>query len=205
MSVDGSVEALPEEVAQFCAALDEEIAAVRASGKRRRTALRDGRLVLREPVRFVYEFRVEADVVLREDTAVDLVIEGRPAVGGDVVSLRSGRLLVAIEEYAGDDILAAELQSDDSTLLTRLADRLREVAGNAERFHLATARKVLRLGERPVVRRATDVPPEVTERLNDEQRAAVELAVGSDALFVWGPPGTGKTSVVAGIVGSLTR
>ena len=200
MSVDGSVGALPEEVAQFCAALDEEIAAVRSGGKRRRTALRDGRLVLREPVRFVYEFRVEADVVLREDTAVDLVIEGRPAVSGDVVSLRSGRLLVAIEEYAGDDILAAELQSDDSTLLSRLAERLHEVAGNAEKFHLATARKILRLGQRPVVRRATDVPPEVTERLNDEQRAAVELAVGSDALFVWGPPGTGKTSVVAGIV-----
>lgn len=200
MSVDGSAGALPDEVAQFCAALDEEIAAVRAGGKRRRIALHDGRLVLREPVRFVYEFRVEADVMLREDTAVDLVIEGRPGIGGEVVSLRSGRLLVAVEEYAGDDVVTAELQSDDSTLLTRLAERLREVAGNAERFHLATARKIVRLGERPVVRRATDVPPEVTERLNAEQRAAVELAVGSDALFVWGPPGTGKTSVVAGIV-----
>ena len=37
-------------------------------------------------------------------------------------------------------------------------------------------------------------------RLNDDQRAAIRRSLGSDTTFVWGPPGTGKTTTLARIV-----
>jgi hypothetical protein len=39
--------------------------------------------------------------------------------------------------------------------------------------------------------------------LNASQRAAVQLCVDSDLAFVWGPPGTGKTTTLAHIVSEL--
>jgi hypothetical protein len=39
--------------------------------------------------------------------------------------------------------------------------------------------------------------------LNPSQRAAVQLCLDSDLSFVWGPPGTGKTTTLAHIVGEL--
>lgn len=39
--------------------------------------------------------------------------------------------------------------------------------------------------------------------LNASQRAAVQLCVDSDLAFVWGPPGTGKTTTLAHIVNEL--
>jgi hypothetical protein len=39
--------------------------------------------------------------------------------------------------------------------------------------------------------------------LNASQRAAVQLCSDSDLAFVWGPPGTGKTTTLAHIVGEL--
>jgi hypothetical protein len=42
-------------------------------------------------------------------------------------------------------------------------------------------------------------------RLNEEQRDAIRHSLGSDTTFVWGPPGTGKTTTVARIVESHYR
>ena len=39
--------------------------------------------------------------------------------------------------------------------------------------------------------------------LNASQRAAVQLCSDSDLAFVWGPPGTGKTTTLAHIVTEL--
>ncbi|RLB36839.1 MAG: hypothetical protein DRH12_15225 [Deltaproteobacteria bacterium] len=36
--------------------------------------------------------------------------------------------------------------------------------------------------------------------LNDEQKDAVRLSLGSDLIYLWGPPGTGKTTTLAHIV-----
>ncbi|WP_235921435.1 AAA domain-containing protein [Lentzea tibetensis] len=43
------------------------------------------------------------------------------------------------------------------------------------------------------------------DNYNPDQRRAVEQALASDFTAVWGPPGTGKTDVVAGIVEGLCR
>jgi hypothetical protein len=43
------------------------------------------------------------------------------------------------------------------------------------------------------------------EKLNDEQRAAIRQALGSEICYIWGPPGTGKTTTVGVGVASMIQ
>ncbi|MGW1915734.1 AAA family ATPase [Streptomyces sp. NPDC002076] len=44
-----------------------------------------------------------------------------------------------------------------------------------------------------------------SKQLNSRQRLAVSQALASEVTFLWGPPGTGKTDVVAHIVEGCRR
>jgi hypothetical protein len=178
-----------------------EIRAVRKRGSGYRINLHNGRFLTEEGGRYVYDFAFDDEVNLRDDTAVSLSVPGRDDVGGAVVGCREGRLIVALDEDIGPVVLSVRLQSDESYLLTRLDERLRKVAEDSDgKFHLVSARYVL--GSEPHgLRTRADQPPEsVLAELDDQQRAAVEQCLGDGVTFLWGPPGTGKTTVVAAVV-----
>jgi hypothetical protein len=74
--------------------------------------------------------------------------------------------------------------------------------------NLATAGLVLGVGV-PRIDRCREVERLVDGYrdlpLNNRQRDAIEQALASDITFIWGPPGTGKTEVVARIVEGCVR
>ena len=83
-----------------------------------------------------------------------------------------------------------------------LYERLLKVLENIDPQRLAVERAMTLFGKldatfepRPLVR------PHAS--LNASQRAAVQLCSDSDLAFVWGPPGTGKTTTLAHIVSEL--
>ncbi|ODT77131.1 hypothetical protein ABS71_02760 [bacterium SCN 62-11] len=57
-------------------------------------------------------------------------------------------------------------------------------------------------GKQPVARESRDLP-EFEHRLNETQRAAVQLALESQLSVLWGPPGTGKTTTLAQLIALL--
>ncbi|MGW5685085.1 AAA domain-containing protein [Nonomuraea sp. NPDC003754] len=102
----------------------------------------------------------------------------------------------------------AQLRLDDSVGLETLVERL-ETAGRPHGLvNLTTADWLFGRGQPRIERCPT---PERFIRgyrhrqLNDRQRQAIEQALGSDLTFVWGPPGTGKTDVVACIAEGCFR
>ena len=83
-----------------------------------------------------------------------------------------------------------------------LYDRLLKVLEDIDPDRFAVERAMTLFGKldatfepRPLIR------PHAS--LNASQRAAVQLCADSDLAFVWGPPGTGKTTTLAHIVGEL--
>ncbi|HVF20969.1 MAG TPA: AAA domain-containing protein, partial [Mycobacteriales bacterium] len=99
--------------------------------------------------------------------------------------------------------------TDASFLLERLAATLGQVLDQdvesdvAADLDLDMVARVLGLA--PIRSAAGDVPADVADTLNEEQCAAVSLALGSDVTHVWGPPGTGKTTTVAHVVAAHYR
>lgn len=182
------------------AALGLEVAAIKAKGGGSRVDLRGGQRVGEVGDSWLYAFPLSEERRLRDDTPIRLSCGDRD-VDGTIVSVRDGVLVVSLEEDLGPSIATARLVTDDSFLVQRLKDRLEAVRDGTARFNLESAERVLDPGDVP----SNDAEPAPAVlvgdgRLNDEQLSAVRRSLGSQVTYVWGPPGTGKTSTVARIV-----
>ncbi|MDR7419360.1 MAG: AAA domain-containing protein, partial [Armatimonadota bacterium] len=148
---------------------------------------------------WLYRFVVAEDLNLRDDTPVR-VTAGQEDVAGVLVSFRDGVLLVALEKDLGPRVAAARLVANDSFLVERLKERLEKVRSGEAQFNRAAADRVL--GLLPPSTTDADPHPSVNGdgMANADQIRAVRRSLGSDTTFVWGPPGTGKTTTLARIV-----
>lgn len=180
-------------------ALGLEIAAIRKKGGGTRIELRGGERVGQAEGAWLYRFLVAEDLNLRDETPVR-VTAGQEDVAGVLVSFRDGVLLVALEKDLGPGVAAARLVANDSFLVERLKERLEKVRSGEVQFNRAAADRVL--GLVPPSSADADPHPSVNGdgMANADQIRAVRRSLGSDTTFVWGPPGTGKTTTLARIV-----
>lgn len=190
---------MSEPLTQMIEALDLEIAAIRKKGGGTQIELRGGEYVGQAEGSWLYRFVADEDISLRDDTPVR-VTAGQENVPGVLVSFRDGVLLVALEKYLGPRIAAARLVANDSFLVERLKERLEKVRGGEAQFTRPAADRVLGLA--PLSTADAEPHPSVNGdgTANADQLRAVRRSLGSDTTFVWGPPGTGKTTTLARIV-----
>ncbi|GAA4148220.1 AAA domain-containing protein [Actinomadura keratinilytica] len=202
----------PGPVEEFLRAVDAEITAVLhdARSGAEKVSLRDGRLTGRTGDEREYLFSCAR---WNEGFAVkDLLVRPtgsrRPWAQAEVTRLPGGKVRVVTEADLGERCESAQLVEDETAGLRALAERLRQVQDGKGPVNPTAAGWMLGQGTPRVghciapdryIRRYRD------RRLNERQRRAVEQALGSEVTFVWGPPGTGKTDVVACIVEGCYR
>lgn len=160
--------------------------------------------------RYEYLFSCRAWPDSFED--VGLVI--RPARGrgewapAEITASPDGRRRVITEADLGAQPPNIQVREDDAAGWEKLAARLQAAVDKPDSADLQAAGWLLGDG-RPSLRSERAVARLVAGweglLLNTEQRAAVEQALGSDVLFLWGPPGTGKTDVVSHIIEGCYR
>jgi hypothetical protein len=181
------------------AALDLEIAAIRKKGGGTQIELRGGERVGQTEGSWLYRFFLSEDLHLRDDTPVR-VTAGQEDVPGVLVSFKDGVLLVALEKDLGPQIAVARLLANDSFLIERLKERLEKVKSGEAQFNRTAGDRVLGLASYTV----NDLEPHPSVNAdgnaNSDQLLAVSRSLGSDTTFIWGPPGTGKTTTLARIV-----
>ncbi len=152
---------------------------------------------------FLYVFPQSQPVHFRDDVPLAVRI-GHTKTSGTVVSVRDGSLTVALEADLGPLLPSVRLESNDAFLLERLKARLQEVQEDRTGFNRTLADTLLAAGGTATAPRA-EVPAAVLAGLNPEQRDAVRAASGSAMLFLWGPPGTGKTTTLARVLEAFWR
>lgn len=196
---------MPGHLINMIEALRLEIAKIKEHGGSTQSELRGGEKIGTVESTYLYRFPLHEELKnLRDDTPVRVVCS-RSEVEGTIVSISKGSITVALEADLGPKIALAKLITDDSFLIEKLREKLVEIENGTVHFNYELGASVIGV-EAPSSSFAEPVPQVFTNaKLNEDQKTAIRLAFGSHTSFIWGPPGTGKTTTLAHVVESYYR
>jgi hypothetical protein len=195
---------------KFHLALDGEIKQLRKQGGQT-TSITDGRRLGIRNGKHLYTFNLDSEIKLPDDTPVDIIYQ-RARYPGILITSEGFDLLLAIDRSIGDTVAQARITTEPWFLLEKLQERL-DSATSADEANRRLALSLLR-GERVVLSQAHRRTKQnisiihghlgLSTDINQHQQSAIEAIMSQSVSFVWGPPGTGKTSTlglaIAGLV-----
>lgn len=181
----------------FCAALFELIRELKQKNNgTQQFALEDGRRLSADLRGYSYQFEFTEEANLFESAKVEVVIGGK-AIAGQITGLFQGQIIVTLEADFGPVILNCVLRIDNTALLQALHDRLAQIdAGTAPSFRMDFATTVIQNNGAAHVPATSPAWPWSPEP-NQQQQEFVRMALANEVTWLWGPPGTGKTDVLA--------
>ena len=189
--------------AWFAEAVRAELTELEKKGSDQRYELHAGQRVTPEKSPYaIYRFVLADNTLVPEDSSGTIEVEGRQ-FKASVVAHETSRVDVQIDdaEALGAFVARAILRVDDLALLRKLAEVLEAVASGSEPVSPLTTGifhpKSNGAGKLPL----PAMP--ALDRVTGEQRTVLEQACASEITFVWGPPGTGKTYVIAHLIAAL--
>ena len=174
-------------------AVNDEIEFIKREGGSRSYTLKNGERISEIADRFVYSFDFDGDR-LETDVPVQLQIgDSKERIEADVVSVLGQDITLAVKTALPHNIPKARMFADPIFILERLRDSLKSPPQN---FNATLAHKLFSL-EQPRLGRTR---LNMSSGLNEFQNSAVERSLGSEVFFIWGPPGTGKTTTISTII-----
>ena len=187
----------------FAEAVRAELAELERKGGEQRYELHGGRRVTPEKSPYtIYRFTLADDTLVPEDASGTIDVDGRQ-FKASVVARETNRVDVQIEgaEALATFVARAILRVDDLGLVRKLAEVLEAVAsGNESVSPLTTG--IFHPKSNDACKISLPATPAL-DLVTGEQRAVLEQACASEVTFVWGPPGTGKTYVIAHLIAAL--
>ncbi|GIJ19808.1 DEAD/DEAH box helicase [Micromonospora lutea] len=202
----GPVPAGWNEVARgACRALADELAKVTSRRTETDVPLMDGQETGQTATRRLVRFEAQSEIGTAEGTRGLLVVQ-ELQIEVEVISVFGAVVTLSLPSDA-PVTREATLRLDMSWLLNVQSRRLRELIDGGPGFDAAAALAVVT----PEKSAATPTSPPAgarlrsaeVEGLNEGQRRAVELALTHGVTWLWGPPGTGKTTTVSALVAAL--
>ncbi|NMB08943.1 MAG: AAA family ATPase [Tissierellia bacterium] len=158
---------------------------------RRGNNIYDGFFIGKEKDIYLYFFKLDEEIYLMDDAPIRIKIKNTEIEGYTIYS-EGFEILLALGEFIGGEIKSAKLYSDPWKLLVELQERLREIETNNSRNKILTQKLVEIIPKLSVLGSY-----KLTKNLG--QNSAINKSMNDDIVFIWGPPGTGKTYTLANI------
>ena len=188
-------------LSEFRDALEEEIDKIKKSGQSS-TLLFGGRQIESHGADLWYRFNVEYVPSLPADTPCKLVI-GKDQFDVTVISYEENSIVISTKTTLPDTIGKARLENGATVLMERLIKCIEE---NAEKENPAGKRMLSSdCGVYPVKKIFEYDDLALNTGNTQSQNNAIVSALSSDITYIWGPPGTGKTTVIGQIIDELYK
>jgi DNA polymerase III delta prime subunit len=170
----------------------------------------------RDGAQRLYRFRTAERVRARADTPAVLRVEKAGGqqllIEASVRSYTASSLLLALAHATAEPITQATLElGAESLVLQRVRHTLESlVAANPASpdllFHRETAALALK-GPSRINRAAAEsvATSDLPSDLQPDQQAALRRSLSSQVTYIWGPPGTGKTTTLGALIHQLFR
>ena len=153
--------------------------------------------------KFLYTFFLDQDLRIgraKDDLPVQLIV-GEENIDATIVSVTEKKLTISTDRDFGAILHQATLKIDNSYLIEKLKKVYDEYLENkVGKINIKTIKKTLFKSKSEV----SEKKPKVNkDGLNEEQFQAVKQSLGSDIVYIWGPPGTGKTHCLSKVIESF--
>lgn len=189
---------------EFKTALTEEIKYIKETGGDARFILRDGQLVDNDGGNFIYEFITDTPLELGDDTPINIK-HGEQSVTGSIVAVNGLKVLLGLNEDIGSRITEMVITASPYFLLELLQERIDDVESKKLSFNTELAMKTFGFQGSSVAEDNNFLTSldELKPRISKEQEGALAKSLGSEITFIWGPPGTGKTTTLSYLANEL--
>lgn len=189
-------------LSEFREALEDEIDQIKKNGLSS-TQLLAGQQIESRGTDFWYRFRVEYAPSCPADTPCKLII-GNDQFDVTVVSVEENTIVVASKVRLPDAIGKAKLENGSTVLMERL---IRCIEANADKDNPVGSRMLFSESDGIyAAKRVFEYHDLNTDSQNNsKQNDAVVSALSNDITYIWGPPGTGKTTVIGQIIDELRK
>lgn len=188
-------------LAEFRQALEDEIDKIRKGGQSS-TLLYSGRQLESRGTGYWYRFNVEYIPSLPADTPCKLVI-GKDQFDVTVVSFEETKIIVSSRVSLPDTLSKARLENGAVVLMERL---IKCIEDNSEKPNLI-GNRVIQMNDVDYLSQTLYAYDDLnfSKENTEKQNQAIKKALTEDITYIWGPPGTGKTSVIGQIVENLSK
>jgi hypothetical protein len=196
---------------QFNQAIADEIKSLRKMGGQT-TTITDGRHLGKRSGKHLYSFTTDTEIRFPDDTPVDLIHQ-KQRYPGILLSIEGFDLLIAIDKNIGEQVPSARMTTEPWFLLQELQKRL-DTATASKNANRQLALDLLSDSGRsnPTNKsQFSDFAPRIEAQIqqppkyNSYQAEAITHTLQHPVSFIWGPPGTGKTSTLGLTVASLVH
>lgn len=161
--------------------------------------LRHGRRIARAGPDVLWSFECDRELPVPPESPGVVAAGTVGEVKCTVVATGEFDVVLALSDDIGDHLPSARLSLNPSFILDKLRDRLTDLTNSEVDMHLTEQLLDMSASDEP-----DPVDPNDRESTEDQQRA-VEASLTGGLRFVWGPPGTGKTTTLAKTVSDAIR
>lgn len=184
-------------LSEFCQALYDEIAKIEASGQSS-IVLSSGCKIESPHGSFWYRFTTSFVPAIPPDTPCKLII-GKDTYDVTVISFDESSIIISCSFPLPDSLGKAQLDSGATILMERLINC---IATNADQSNPAGERMLSSppSGSTQIYSYSDLEFPNYTTHAQNE---AIKKSLLNDITYIWGPPGTGKTTVIGQIIKEL--
>ena len=187
-------------------ALDSELVAARE--KKTEYTLYNGRRTHHFQDRMIYTFRLSGEDKIDPNYITEVRFRDQAVKNAQILGAKGSKVKVSflLETVLPDQIPILTLVSDPSFIVQELLAQINKLR---HRSYAPDSLLNAVLGSQDGLHShiLDDTEPEglVSTHFNGRQREAITKALSNKVLFIWGPPGTGKTTILGKIISDFVK